>query len=349
MWPDGRFFIQKTKIYWGFRSMREIDSRAGEFVIPLSYEINIGLARHPKHYLQPVPHDYHRRLLGEAWTLFWHRFIDSICHPDFEENLRRSQRSDLELIHESFGSDENGRDIGNAFVVPPGILEQVPPKDQSDPQKMLNLLERIEVGAWPSFGFVDEISPSPMKVRGERLADGVGYAFNGNGKKELGIVFSAELLDFYAEEGSLRASGTAVLKFFGTTLLVPLVTIAVSPPATVRMEKWASVYNIEQQLDVQDVRCNVTAGFHFARKELIMKLEHRLSVGGRSGVCEIQSALTALGYSPGRIDGIHGSDTKRAEGAFAAAWGLSPHDTGTPVFFNLVARALMGERPPYKY
>lgn len=323
------------------------ETRPSKFVIPLSYEIHIDLEDSSR-FLHNISHQYEKRLLGEAWSLFWSKFIYSICHPELTKNRYQFRRANQSVNESMIGHNIDKSDIHEAFVVPLNMLERLQLPHDSDPEKIRNLCRMVEVESRPSYDFAAKISQIPIMVPGELLAEAVGFGFNSDGEKEFGIVFSAELSDFYVEEGSLRAAGIVALTFFATTLLEPLVTLAVSTPSTDFIGNKISLHRIEKNLSVQHVTCNVTGGFHFSRTELIMKLEHKLSVGGRSGVCEVQSALAALGYSPGKIDGIEGSDTKAAANAFANAWQLSSDHIGKPVFFNFLARALTGERPPNK-
>lgn len=328
--------------------MHEIQSKSGPLSLVLPYEINIDFARHQRHLLADITPGLRRQLFGEAWATFWDGFVQSVGDPLRRDHLNRWRQSGDNYTARKAAAEYSDQEFGKAYILRPGSSSVISELGHLDSPGISDVLQSHSAPARPSVRFIDAISSSPMKVRGEPLAEGLGYACNQEGKKQLGIVFKAKLLDFYAEEGSLRAAGAVALVFFGTNLLAPLVVEMIGPWATERINERRSIRIIERRLSNQEVECNVTAGFQFSRTELIMKFEHKLNVGGRSGICEMQSALAALGFSPGRIDGVLGSDTKAAAINFANAWRLPAQDVGKPVFNYSLARALTGEQPPYK-
>jgi hypothetical protein len=153
-------------------------------------------------------------------------------------------------------------------------------------------------------------------------------------------------------EGSLQAKMKATLRFIGTNVLLPLALVTATGPITTSVNAFGSKIDarsqIEEALSSQNVKCKIEGSITYNREDLIAILQHRLSDHYR-GICEIQAALTALGYNVGNIDGKNGTATLLAAQAFAKRYGLPEGSTGkwyAPVFIHTLAKALTGEQPP---
>jgi hypothetical protein len=314
-----------------------------EFILRLPYEIYIGLSN-----AHATPHIRAKELFGEVWSDFWKDFVKKVCFPN-------ERHREFYLEHPprySSPSPSSGRDPGEmdwAIPLHPDDLENFPLvyQDIYNVEDVIKIA-RSSSGPRPSSKFAVRLDTMSQSFPGELFAVAFGYAVNQQGKPQFGRVLEVELLAFEAKEGSLSSRGVVQLKFIGAALLLPLFAAAFAPPITAQFEKLTVKGNISRRLADQVVQCQVTGGFYFSRTELIERFEHRLSARGADGICEVQSALHALGYAPGNIDGKPGPKYLAAARAFAAAWGLSEHDIVQPVFFNFLARALTGERPPGK-
>lgn len=322
-------------------------SPAGPLVIPIEYEIRIS---------SPESHQTEissRIMLAEAWAEFWRKFADSICSPlghQDDDPDRFLQYENPMKTNDGDGYYLSGlnRRLTYALPVHPKNLQIKELRDDAELHFDRVYKWRLHNRAKPSSAFGRRVTAEPTLFPGECFAAGVGYARNGKGKLEWGIVLTVELASFIAEEGSLSARGVVIATFLGTGLLAPIFATTLGTSLVSDLDKLRGKFVISKRLADQTVQCDITAGFRFSRADLVEKFEHRLKLQGIAGICETQSALAALGYSPGNLDGKDGPHYRAAAKAFAAGWGLSEKDLHTPVFFTMVARALAGERPAGK-
>jgi len=324
-----------------------VGSPADALAIPLEYEIHIDLPES-----QRTGRDA-KEILAAAWAQFWEKFVDSICSPLGHERAD----PDRFLRYEYPTKEDDGyanylsmleKPLAYALPVHPAYLHVKDFEHDAALHSYSRYNWQYREGARPSTAFGRRVTAEPKIFRGEWFAAGVGYAWNGEGELERGIVLTVELANFIAAEGSLSARGVVIATFLGTSLLAPMFATALGTSLVNDLDKLRGKFVISKRLSDQTVKCDITAGFTFSRAELIKKFEHRLKLQGAAGICETQSALAALGYSPGELDGKAGPHYRAAARAFVAAWGISEKDIHTPVFFNMIARALAGERPPGK-
>lgn len=324
-----------------------VGSPAGALAIPLDYEIHIEF---------PESHRTEKdgkEMLAAAWAQFWEKFVDSVCSPlgpeydDPNRFLQYETPTKEDDGHAYYLSRLDNR-LTYALPLHPRYLRIKEFEHDAALHSYARNAWQYRDGARPSTAFGRRVTAEPKIFRGEWFAAGVGYAWNGEGELERGIVLTVELANFIAAEGSLSARGVVIATFLGTSLLAPMFATTLGTSLVNDLDKLRGKFVISKRLANQTVQCDITAGFTFSRADLVAKFEHRLKLQGVAGICETQSALAALGYSPGHLDGKAGLHYHAAAKAFAAAWGLSEKDLHTPVFFNMIARALAGERPPGK-
>lgn len=322
-----------------------VESPAGALTIPLEYEIHLELPESHR-----TENDA-KEMLAEAWAQFWETFADNICSPlgrDGAEPHRLLQypTKEREYLAKSLsGLDES---LSYALPVHPKYLRNNVFGDNRRNNYYSKGRFKYGDGARPSVSTIRRVTAEPKIFRGEWFAAGIGDACNGEGERVRGIVLTLELASFIAEEGSVYAQGLVIAKILGIGLVAPLCAGLLIATFSPDVEKTRAKYAIEKRLFGQTVKCNVKANFKFSRPDLTKKFEERLKQPGAAGICETQSALAALGFSPGELDGKAGANYRRAAKAFAAAWGLTENDIDTPLFFGMIARALTGERPPGK-
>lgn len=320
-----------------------VGSPAEALAIPLEYEIKINFAEtHPAGIEG-------KEILAAVWAQFWENVVGDICRPLGDEYAN----PDRVLPHPHVADQQGGgiydhpmanQPLAYAFPLHPRYLREANFSNSTNFRDYWAYRD----GARPPTAFARRLTADPKVFRGQWFAAGIGYTWNGEGEWEQRIVLTVELGSFIAKEGSLWARGVVIATFIGGSVILPLFLNALGTSIAPDVTETRSKIVISNRLSKQSVQCDVTGGFTFSRADLAAKFEHRLKLQGAAGICETQSALAALGYSPGLIDGKAGPNYHSAAKTFALAWGLSEKDLHTPVFFNMLARALTGERPPGK-
>lgn len=283
-------------------------------------------------------------MFAEAWASLWAQVVEEVCAP--ERLLRNRWR--YRTLDRTYLADAPGQ----AFLSGPAAWFARPIHPEDIPrwdEVLANGLARPPV---PSASFVSQLRRTPTRVRGEQFAACFGLTFDSTGKFVPAEVVRLQLEPYEVWEGSLRATGVAVLVFLGGSVLLPLTIGAFNgwsaPSLGQAGSKAQAVRKIEQRLETESVHCETEANFHFDRARVVADLEKRFSLTDRAGVCEVQAALFALDLSPGEIDGRLGKHTVVAMRAFEQRWGLPANCANHPLFYHALAQALAGEPPPGK-
>lgn len=281
-----------------------------------------------------------------AWRDYWIRFVRSVCLPQLPKSKMGGEDDGNKVfkrtgIHRSDDCWPEGL-VRLAKAVP--VPSSFTPSDEALRQGIVDNFPPLN-DPIPAASFLWKLDRDWKQCDAGPFASAYGVADLGWGETEYGKVLTFELQRLEVCEGSLRSRGLARITFWGKTLLFPLAVAAFSPPVTSGLTEFNARQKIEEQLATQHVLCKVDGEFSYNRVHLIKLLKNRMT-HRETGVCEIQAALSALGFSTGMIDGKFGPQTKASAKAFANRWLLPNDSIKDPVFYDTLARALTGEQPP---
>lgn len=187
----------------------------------------------------------------------------------------------------------------------------------------------------------------PVQVGPQLLA----LAVNDGSDQEVGIDGLCGELWLYEsvlEHGCVASRGTGAFKWIATTVLVPAI-IACFPKemSDPFRETWSRI-RIEQKVPTLNGTCIVRGDIELNYELLIQEFEESMYRGGRTTACVEQMALTLVGRSPGKIDGLEGPNTQAARQTFKLQWGIVDKRPISKEYVAALTKALRGIQPSSK-
>jgi len=169
------------------------------------------------------------------------------------------------------------------------------------------------------------------------------------GKEFRSVHSEAWLTESIYEYGSLGHSGRGKLKWFGVSVLLPVILAGFSTSLCEPIKVgWRQIEIHREVGSLRGEPCILKGTIQLDLSQIEAGMGAALHSGGRQAICIEQVALRLVGRNPGAVDGIDGKETGSARATFKTQWQISDKKKYSWEYIAALTAALQGRNPPGK-